>query len=104
MWKIYTLYVQSLNRLYMQRVFVNPPDAKRFITTPNLTKYVRTTVLVTLQCMLTPNCITDKEWEPTFAQLVAKLEAAGPPGHNIPNTYIHTVHTYIHTILTNTQK
>ena len=71
---------QSLNRLYMQRVFVNPPDAKRFIATPNLTKYVRTTVLVTLQCMLTPNCIPDKEWEPTFAQLVAKLEAAGPPG------------------------
>jgi hypothetical protein len=96
--------MQSLNRLYMQRVFVNPSDAKRFITTPNLTKYVRTTVLVTLQCMLTPNCITDKEWEPTFTQLVAKLEAAGPPGHTskIRNycTYSSYVYAYSNTDIT----
>lgn len=78
----------------MQRVFVNPLDAKRFIALPNVTKYLRSVTLVTLQCMLTPNCITEKEWEVTFNQLVTKLESAGPPG-NYYTFFMHIEMNYI---------
>lgn len=64
----------------MQRVYVNPADAKRFIALPNVTKSLRASSLVTLQCMLPPSVIPDKEWEATFSQLIAKLETAAPPG------------------------
>jgi len=74
-----TNQMENLSRLYMQRVFVNPADAKRFVALPNVTKYVRSHALVMLQCMLTPNCVTEKEWESSFTQLLTKLEAAGPP-------------------------
>jgi len=82
----------------MQRIFVNPADAKRFVTLPNVTKYVRCHALVTLQCMLTPNCITDKEWEATFTQLLTKLEAAGPPG-SLRIVNIRTNNLFFHPLL-----
>jgi len=66
------LQLETLLRLYLQRVSVNPADAKRFSTLPNVLKYIRASTLVTAQCMLV-NAITDKEWEATLTGLVKKL-------------------------------
>lgn len=64
--------LETLLRLYLQRVSVNPADAKRFSTLPAVLKYIRASSLVNLQCMIV-NAIPDKEWDATFAGLIKKL-------------------------------
>ena len=69
--------LETLTRLYMQRVSVNPADAKRFTGQPQVLKYPRTATLVQLQAMVS-NCIPAKEWDSTFQALVKKLSEESP--------------------------
>ena len=65
--------LETLLRLYMQRVSVNPADAKRFSgAAPQILKYIRANSMVQVQCMLS-GAIPDKEWDATFQLLIKKL-------------------------------
>lgn len=64
---------EHLIRLHCQRVAVNPGDAKRYSTLPNVTNDFRQNYLVQIQCILS-NIIPEKEWEMTFQQLLTNLE------------------------------
>ena len=65
---------EALYRLYMQRIQVNPGDAKAIQGKPNVDKMIRAKVLSQLQCIRS-GVVPDNQVAATLQQLVTSLEA-----------------------------
>ena len=69
--------VDRVNRLYMQRIYALPTDAKRFAALPEVTQNLRTRCLCHLHCMQA-GCTPATEWESTFRTILTEINAAPP--------------------------
>ena len=67
------IQTEALIRYHRQRIAVNIADGKRYMALPNISKDLRTSSLVQIQCILS-NVIVDKEVEVVLSAIIKKLE------------------------------